>query len=205
MLIDKISLSKTFKNWLPFAVIIVIFSGLAYVTVQQNYRMSANDPQIQIAGDIVSALSGGQVAPDGIVPANPTTDIASSLATFVAIYSATGTPIGSSVAIDGKLPTLPSGVFDNAKQHKEDRFTWQPRADVRIAAVVASFGGAEPGFVLVGRSLKEIEIRETQSLLLSAIAGAAALVLTFAVIFFLERKPKSHSHETPGEKEEPAA
>jgi hypothetical protein len=150
--------------------------------------MSANDPQIQIAEDIADAITTGKAQPDSIVSPEPTADITSSLATFAAIYSATGTPIGSSVSLDGKLPTLPSGVFDNAKLHKEDRLTWQPKAGVRIAAVVVYFGGSNPGFVLAGRSLKEIEIRESQILLLSGLAGIIALVLTFIVMLFFTNK-----------------
>ena len=50
------------------------------------------------------------------------------------------------------------------------------------------FGGSNPGFVLAGRSLKEIEIRESQILLLSGLAGIIALVLTFIVMLFFTNK-----------------
>ena len=56
-------LCQTFIAWLPFAIIIVIFSGLVYAIVQQNYRQSANDPQIQIAEDLATAISQGQPSP----------------------------------------------------------------------------------------------------------------------------------------------
>jgi hypothetical protein len=181
-------LCQTFNAWLPLAVVIVIFSGLAYAAVQQNYRQSANDPQIQIAEDIADAINTGKAQPDSIVSPEPTADISSSLATFAAIYSATGTPVGSSVSLDGKLPTLPSRIFDYARLHKEDHLTWQPKAGVRIAAVVVYFGGANPGFVLVGRSLREIEIREGQTELMSGLAGIIALVLTFIVMLYFTNK-----------------
>ena len=45
---DKKVLREVFINWLPLAVIIVIFSGLVYGVVQQNYRQGANDPLLQI-------------------------------------------------------------------------------------------------------------------------------------------------------------
>src|SRR5258708_5293251 len=46
----------------------------------------------------------------------------------------------------------------------EKRVSWQPilgiTRGVRIAAVVERVGGAHPGFVLAGRSLREVEVRE---------------------------------------------
>ena len=176
--------SSAFKAWLPFAVIIIIFAGLVYGAVQQNYRQSANDPQIQVAQDISNAVALGQAAPDTIVPANPTADMAQSLSTFVIIYSATSSPIGASVGLDGKIPSLPAGVADYASLHGQDRFTWQPKPGVRVAAVVEHFAGPVPGFVLVGRSLKEIELRENNLTLMCAAAAAIALVLVFLMMWF---------------------
>lgn len=44
------------KPWLPLAVtIIAVFGGIC-LTVQQSYRMGANDPQIQMAEDAARAL-----------------------------------------------------------------------------------------------------------------------------------------------------
>ena len=56
-----------FRVWLPFAVIVTAFCGLAYVTVQQALRQGANDPQIQMAEDAAAALDGG-AGVDAIVP-----------------------------------------------------------------------------------------------------------------------------------------
>jgi hypothetical protein len=44
--------------------------------------------------------------------------------------------------------------------HSEDRITWEPRAGVRIAAVIVSFKGRAAGYVLAGRLLTEVEKRE---------------------------------------------
>jgi hypothetical protein len=197
-------LYTTLENWLPLAVVIVIFSGLIYITVQQNYRSNANDPQIQISEDIASAVAQGSASPSSIVPPNPTTDISASLSPFVAIYSASDTPIGSSVSVGGKLPTLPSSVFSYVQIHGEDRFTWEPQPGVRIAAVVDRLTGQNPGFVLAGRSLKEVEIRENQLTIMVAVAGILALVLTFIVIYLLicfggtvHKKQTDSQEETP--------
>lgn len=181
-------LMETFEKWLPLAIAIVVMAGLVYVAVQQNYRQSANDPQIQIAQDVAAALSAGQAAPGSVVPPNPTAEMSPSLSTFVAVFSATGTPIGSSAALDGKLPVLPAGVLDAAKQRGENRFTWQPKTGARFAVDVAYFSGKEDGFVLAGRSLKEVEVRESQLTLMSLIATVLALVLTFGAEYCLAMK-----------------
>ena len=173
------------KQWLPLGVAIIIFSGLVYVAVQQNYRMAANDPQIQIARDISTAISQGTPA-DGIVPASPTVSITASLSPFVTIYNATNTPIGSSVSLNGKLPTLPPGVFDKVKAKGESDFTWQPQPGVRIAAVVTRYSsGPDSGYILAGRSLKEVEIRENNLTKMTAVATALALLLSYLTAFCL--------------------
>ncbi len=191
---------NNFKNtvilWLPFAAMIVIFSGLVYGAAQQNYRQSANDPQIQIAEDVASAISAGTTAPDAIVPPNPTTDMSPSLATFLIVYSATGTPIGSSVELDGKIPSLPAGVTDSTLLHGEDRFTWQPQPGVRIAAVVTHYTGQVSGFVLAGRSIREVELREKQLEIMTGIAALAALIVTFLLLLWVVWMGRSASeHE----------
>jgi len=174
-----------FYKWLPFAAIIVVFSLAIYGTVQQNYRQSANDPQIQIAEDIAAAIAKGNTPPDSIVPPNPTQELAPSLATFVTIFDDSGKPLGSSAALNGKLPTLPTGVLDFTRKYNQDRFTWQPAKDVRIAAVVTRYSGQVSGFVLAGRSLREVEKREKQLTILAGVAGLVALVLVYIIMFLL--------------------
>ncbi len=189
-------LRETLLSWLPLAIAIIIMSGLIYVVVQQNYRMTANDPQIQIAQDIAVALNKGDVQAEAIVPPTPTSEIATSLSTFVAIYSATGTPIGSSAAIDGKLPTIKESVLAMAKKTGENRVTWQPQAGVRIAAVITTYKNAtESGFILVGRSLKETDIRIAQLGIMTAIASLIALALSFLVMWQMAKKTTAMTHE----------
>jgi hypothetical protein len=180
-------LCAAFNAWLPFAIIIVIFSGLAYAVVQQNYRQSANDPQIQIAEDLASAIAQGQPA-DQIVPTQGTTELAKTLSPFVMIYSSTSTLIGSSALLNGKNPSFPASVFDRVALHGEWRQTWQPAPGVREAVVVKPFSGATSGFLVVGRSLREVEARESQTVFMSGLAGVIALVLTFIVLLYFTNK-----------------
>ena len=188
----KSTLSVTFANWLPFAVIILVFAGLVYVGVQQNYRLNSDDPQIQNAEDIANALDAGSAMPDSIVPPTPTADIAASLSPMAAVFTSTGTPIGASVLVNNKLPTLPAGVFAYVSQHGEERFTWQPTPTVRIAAVVVHFTGATPGYILVGRSLKEVEKRIQQLTEMTALATLVALILTFLCVWYLTKMHEAH-------------
>ncbi len=192
---------ETLFSWLPLAVAIIIMSGLVYVVTQQNYRDAANDPQIQIAQDIAAALNKGDVQADAIVPPTPSSEITSSLSTFVAIFNATGTPIGSSAAIDGNLPTIAEKILVVAKKTGESRITWQPKPELKIAAVITSYSNpTTSGFILVGRSLKETEIRIAQMGITTAVAALVALVLSFLVLWQMAKKNTSvaehHEHTT---------
>jgi len=92
------------------------------------------------------------------------------------IYSDTGQPLVSSGRLHGAVPLLPSGVFDYTRQNGEDRISWQPESGVRIAAVVVAYGGAQPGFVMAGRSLREVEKRESQVEQITGIVWLVTLV-----------------------------
>jgi hypothetical protein len=176
---------KKIKNilgiWLPFAVVITAFCALAYASVQQAYRQGANDPQIQMAEDAADALAGG-ISVDAIVPVSKVS-VAKSLAPFLIVYNERGKVISSSVVLDGQTPELPSGVLDSTKQLGENRVTWQPREGVRIAAVIVSY---QNGFVLAGRNLREVEIRETQVTQFAGLTWILAIIATLVVIAFGE-------------------
>jgi hypothetical protein len=144
-----------------------ISSGIAlalYAIPQQVLRNGANDPQIQLATDAVAMLEGGAPPSEAISAGN--VDMARSLAPFIIAYDDQGKPLASQAKLSGGVPVLPTGVFDYVRQHGEERVSWQPILGnvrgVRIAAVVERVGGAHPGFVLAGRSLREVEVRETE-------------------------------------------
>jgi len=44
------------KAWVPLAVVATVMAGMVYGVAQQVLRQSANDPQIQLAGDVADAL-----------------------------------------------------------------------------------------------------------------------------------------------------
>ena len=173
-------LKSILRAWLPLAVAITGVCGLVYVTSQQMLRMGANEPQVQIAQDWAAALEKGS-SPDSI-GAGGKVDIAASLSTFVAVYDDAGKMLATSGLLHGADPVLPAGVFDYTRRNGEDRVTWQPEPGVRVAAVVEHFGGARPGFVVAGRSLRESERRDGQMMLISAAAWLATLAATLVTV-----------------------
>src|SRR5581483_4770876 len=178
---------KTFKTWLPLALVAAVFWVTLYWAVQQNYRMSANDPQIQIAEDIASAISLGAPA-DSVAPQTGNTDIRQSLSPFLMIYDDSGKLIGSSAILDGKNPEFPTSVFDRVKKSGEDWITWQPQKGLRYAVVVSRYSGKDQsGYVVVGRSMREIEKRISILTEGSAASLVFVLILSFALIFVLKK------------------
>ncbi len=170
-------LKNIVRYWLPLSVVITLLSGLVYGAGQQVLRWDANDPQIQMAEDAANALTNGQPL-QSVVPA-ASIDIASSLAPYLVVFDDAGKPIASSGLLHGQSPALPSGIFDYVRQHGEDRITWQPEPGVRSATVISRVSGSRPGFVLAGRSLREVEQRESQ---LELIVGLGWLGTLFAAL-----------------------
>jgi hypothetical protein len=174
-------LKSILKAWLPFAVTISAFCLLVYAAVQQAYRQSADDPQIQMANDAVTALNSGHTAVS-LVPATKVS-IANSLAPFLIIYDSSGKEVASSALLDGQTPALPVGVLDSTRQLGENRISWQPRQGVRIATVIVYY---KDGFVLAGRNMHEVEQRETQVSMFAGTTWILAMLGTLAVVIFGE-------------------
>ncbi|HLH21792.1 MAG TPA: hypothetical protein VK066_04680 [Chloroflexota bacterium] len=159
------------KYWLAALVLVGMMAGLVYGVAQQLLRTTANDPQIALSEDAAARLASG-AAPAAVVPAQAV-DIGASLAPYLIVYDDQGQPVASSASLDGQTPALPSGVFGAVQRAGERRFTWQPAPRVRSAVVVAPVGGPRPGFVLAGRSLREVERRENALLWVVAAAWIA--------------------------------
>lgn len=167
-----------FFHWLPLGIAILFIGGAGYLGIQQNYRASLNDPQIQMVEDAQAALLAGK-QPAEIVGRAPLFDAASSLAPFIAIYDESGNPLESSASIGAMPPRPPMGVFEAAKEAGENRVTWQPNAGTRIALVVRPVSIESGWYVAAGRNMREVEARETSLARIFSIALLAALVLTF--------------------------
>jgi hypothetical protein len=171
--------------WPVVAVAVTALCALIYLAVQTDLRIGANDPQIQLAEDAAAALAQGK-PPSDLVPA-ATVDIASSLSPHLTVFDEQSHPLQSSARLGGSIPTPPAGVFAYARSHADNRFTWEPRPGVRIAAVVKYHGGPKPGFVLAGRSLREVERQEDQLTSVVALAWVLTLGVTLATALLMGR------------------
>lgn len=161
---------------------------MTYVVGQQVMRHDANDPQIQIASDAAAEISGGATA-QSVVPAH-TVDVAQSLAPFVIVYDDSGTPIASSGNLHGKAPRPPVGVFNSVRDGHRAVLTWRPEPGVRIASVTYRYSGTQSGFVLAGRSLREVETRTDTLFKLVALGWAVLMgVLLVGTVVLLRACP----------------
>lgn len=178
------------KNWLLLLIPITALSGMVFGTAQQVYRLSANEPQIQLAEDAAIALSAGQT-PQSIVSAQ-VVDLNRSLAPFVIIVDDQGSPIASSAQIDGRTPLPPVGVLEYTREHSPHRVTWQPNSSLRLAAVITRYTStASAGFVVAGRSLRETDA-QIQSLGQKILIGwGVTVVATLAGALILNRVKKA--------------
>lgn len=172
----KLQFMKPFPDlsYLSALAIVTIVILLVYVAVQQNYRMTANDPQVQIARDAAERLEHNRpvtfFTPD-------TVNLSKSMAVFTAYYDAHQKPVASTGYLDGAIPKLPEGVLDYAKKHAEDRITWQPRKNVRLAAIVKYVSSPSVSYVVAGRSLQEVEVREGNLFKMAIIAWILCFVI----------------------------
>jgi hypothetical protein len=170
-----------FLRWLPFCFGLGAVISFAYVAVQQEYRQSLNDPQIQIVTDAQAELAAGDT-PAEVVPHEPIFDVASSLTPFVAVLDAQGAPLQSSATVGGQPPHVPLGVINAARATGEDRVTWQPLPHTRIALVVRPVASSTY-FVVAGRNMTEIESRENTLTLMYFVALLVSLAGTFILMY----------------------
>ena len=155
--------------------IITILIGLVYATVQQTYRSSANDPQMQIVNELRTRLEFGKPIENYLK--QDSVDLENSLGIFVATYDKNGQPLQSNALLDGKLPQLPSGVLKYVSAHKEDWVTWQPRKTIRLALGIAATNSEPVAYVAAGRSLIEVERRTSRLITICGICWTLCMVI----------------------------
>jgi hypothetical protein len=170
--------------WLPLALISTAVCFLVFISIQQTNRQDANDPQVQLTQDAAAALSNGETF--GSLFPGKRVDIKISLAPFVIVYDSAGKPIAGSGLLSGALPEIPFGVLENAKLNGENRVTWQPETDVRIASVVVPIKTPGSGFVVAGRSLREVETRVNEIQLFAGLTLIGLLLGTLLIVIFSE-------------------
>lgn len=179
-----------------------IATGIAlafYAIPQHVLRSGLNDPQIQMATDLASKLDQVGVI-DGLRQgalmesgSGAEIDMARSLSPFLIVFNDAGQPLGSNAQLDGQTPIPPAGIFEFVRSHGEERVTWQPRRGVRIAAVVERVRGSQPGFVLAGRNMREVEARIGDVRTMAGLTwlGMLALIGIGSVAFAIYTRPGS--------------
>ena len=168
--------------WFPLAVSITLICVLIYLVAQQTIRLSANSHQTEIARDYAAILTNGQdIKP--LIPKRQI-DISQSLKTYVIIFDSNANLLFSSAFIDGKTPLPPKSVFDYVKTAGETKITWQPKPGVRSAIVIDRFEGLHPGYILVGKSLKETELLEDRIFSIVSLAWIASVAISFLAVAF---------------------
>jgi hypothetical protein len=163
---------------LPITAALVVVVGFVYAAMQQSYRLNANDPQIELASDVATEMSAGSLPEDAVDTRGIKVDPSKSLATFGIVVDSAGKVTASNMELDGSTPVPPKGVLSAASLTHQNRITWQPEAGVRIALVVQAYKHDQnTGYVLVGRSLKEVEIRENMLFWMAAVTTGAVVLL----------------------------
>lgn len=169
--LKKTKMKQKSKEIIKFFVLPIIgFSFLflvIYVVGQQNLRMGANDPQIQIAED--TALSFSKNEEPVFIKNNKDKngkdiiiDMKKSLLPFIMLYDKDFKLILSSARLGENVVEIPMGVLENAKKKGETRITWEPEKGVRNAIIVVYFKDVKEGYLISGRSLREVEYRTSQ-------------------------------------------
>ncbi len=180
-------------NALILVGISTVLSLALYAIPQQVLRNGANDPQIELATNLGARLDSYGVTAGltqgALGNGGGTVDMERSLSPFLIVYDDQGRALGSNAQFDGQTPVPPKGVFDYVRAHGEERVTWQPIPNshaVRIAAVVVRVNnGTQPGFVLAGRNMREVEAREAQVRQMAALTwiGMLGLILIGTLAF----------------------
>jgi hypothetical protein len=165
-------LTRALALWLPIAAATTGLAAIVYGAMQQNLRLTADDPPVALATRTAARLDTG-TPPAAAVPTDQV-ELAATLDPFVLVFDATGQLLASSATLHGLAVEYPAGVLETVRARGEDRVTWQPEPGVRNATVAIAWRG---GFVVAGRSLRLTEQHIDQVGLVVAVGWVFTLVL----------------------------
>jgi hypothetical protein len=172
------------RLWLAIVGSATLVLGASYAMAQQSTRLSADDLPLATAQIAKHELNNG-ANPSDVVPSTKT-DLANDSTVFVIVTDKSQNVVASSAQLNGKTSLPPSGVFDYAKSHGIDHFTWQPASNARLATQVLSY---KDGFIISGQSLKQAESRiETYTALAAASWVAVIGWVTLTLIIPTQKK-----------------
>jgi hypothetical protein len=159
MIREQVIAHPIFFHALALGIILTLWGFPAAMTFNGMLRRTANQPQTAMVDQYASRMAGGEKPEDVISPRS--IDLQQSLEPFAIFYNDQGAPVRANGYLNQTVPTPPPGVFNYLRAHGSDAITWQPQPGVRIAAVLRRVAGPNPGFLLAGRSLREVEEQES--------------------------------------------
>jgi hypothetical protein len=162
------------RLWLAIVGAATIVLGAAYLMVQQEARLSANEGPTAAAESAKSQLQSGKTP--AVIVGLDKTDVKHSYQTFIIITDDKNKVLASSAQLNGKTPIPPIGVIENARKYGFNTVTWQPENDVRLATYVTTYKSEKgSGVIIAGKSLKLTEDRIGK---ITLIAGVAWTIMT---------------------------
>jgi hypothetical protein len=171
--------------WVLAGLLSTVVIGTGYGMVQHTLRSGANDPQIQMVEEAVTALQAGE-RPETVVGTTEV-NLDQSSAPFLIVYNESYGIAASGAKLSGSDLVIPQGVLVYAREHGTNAITWQPKADTRLATVAMATTGDHPLYVVAARSLRHVEQRESETLALAGIGWLISLGLIG--ITYLVRRP----------------
>jgi hypothetical protein len=149
--------ATSIKAWLGYAAVITLACGIIYITEQQNFRLSANDPQVQMAHDGAMAIDKA-ADPKTLAGTTTAIELSQDLSPYVVVYDTLGKAVAGTATLNGKPLKIPQGVINFIRKNGKDAASWQPEPGVRQAMV--GFSTAKKDYIVVaGRSLAPVEER----------------------------------------------
>lgn len=152
MLSKQIAKRPIFFYTVTIGLMLTVLGAVGTLRVRQMIRGGANQPQIEMAHFYASEIEGGAAPDDSIPPGY--VDPERNLEPFIVFYDDEGKAVASTGYIDQSIPMPPPNIFEQVRREGSYSFTWQPRPDVRIAAVAERVTGSHSGMLLAGRSLR---------------------------------------------------
>jgi hypothetical protein len=172
-----INVSKRIRLWLTLALSSTLLVGLVYAAQTQQNRQEADRPLLALAEEKLKALKGGESTANDVSTAPA--EAASSIEPFVSVYDPDGRLLAAGANLQGSELTPPAERFASAKSHSPHAFTWTPRHDLRLAAVLAY--DREVGYVLAASNLHQTELDQYWLLVISALVLAVLVAASAAI------------------------
>jgi hypothetical protein len=170
---------------LVFGAFVTVISLFVYLGIFQVYRNNANDPQLEISLDAskeIPKLIAQGVSVESIIQGR-TLEISESVSMFFVVFDKEGKTLASSGKLKGNLPVARKSILEASKKTGQNILTWEPQKDLRFAAVIRPFEN-DSGYILVARSLKNIENSIKDLMKISFVAWLVLLILSYVLVNF---------------------